>query len=179
MTPTRVGVALAVGVAAVWALQIAWLIERDTSNVLAHDVRKTEYVTALHMKDAAASAVVGRLSKVDKRRGETLAITDVEAVPADQTVIAVFVPADRAWGRALVIGLCVDVWSAGQALTVGTPLKIVSVLPVAGEDKHLVHLLGPTAGGVAGKVLAAKEPAFAFVPCRTRPVPAPADELLL
>jgi hypothetical protein len=173
VTPTRVTVIAVLGVAAVWAPQIAWLNRHD-ADVLVRDLHKAEYVTALHLKDATP-AIVGHLSKVDRKKGAKLVATDVEDVPRDQSVVAVVVPLDRPWGRALVVGLCVDVWNGGQAVTGEAPLKIVSVLPLAGEDKTLAYLLAPTAGGVPGKVLAAKELMLSLVPCRS---PTPDDVLL-
>jgi hypothetical protein len=169
VTPRRVAIALAVvGLGVVWGVQIAWLPDSNRADVLVHDLRQAEYVTALHVKAAPSSAVVGRVSKVEKKKGMKLAPSDVEDLPRDQSVVAVFAPTDRAWGRALVVGLCVDVWNGAQPVTGGSPLKIVSVLPV-GPDKNVVHLLGPTAGDIPGKVLAAKELALSVVPCRSRP----------
>jgi hypothetical protein len=84
-------------------------------------------------------------------------------------VVAVFVPADRAWGRALVVGVCVEVWSGEKAVTAGVLLKIASIVPLAGEDKNVVHLLVPT-GATAGKVLAAatKDLALSVVACTSQ-----------
>lgn len=159
----------------IWGLQIAWLLDRDDSGVLVHDLRKGEYVTALHLKATTSPTIIGRLSKVDKKKGTQLVAADVEDVPGGQSVVAVFAPTDRPWARALVVGLCIDVWNAGQAVSVDAPVKIVSVLPLAGEDKTIVHLLGPTAGGVPGKVLASKDLALSIVPCR----PATPDDAAL
>lgn len=174
MTPfARATLAATLAVLAIWSLQI-WLASRDDANTLVFDVRKAEYVTPLHLM-APSAAVVGRLSKVDRRRGARLLPAEVEDLPADRSVVAVFVPADRAWGRALSVGVCVEAWSSGTAVTAGARLKVASIIRLAGEDKSLVHLLVP-ADVTGGKILAAatKDLSLSVVPC----APAPDDPFL-
>ena len=111
--------------------------------------------------------VAGHLSKVDRVKGAPLAAVDVEDVPDGLSVVALVLPTDRAWVRTLALGVCVDVWSEGRVVTASAALKVVGSVPRPGEEKTLVHLLGPIMDGVPGKVLAAKDLTLSVVRCRS------------
>jgi len=165
MISTRVTIGLAISLAIVWLLQIIWLCAGDRGDVLNYDVRKTEYISPLHVTSTTMSKVVGRVSKVDRKKGERLRPGDVEDVLNDRAIVAVFGSTDRAWVRALVVGQCVDAWNGGQLLSTSTQLRVATLVPAA-SDKSAVYLFTPSASDVAGKLLAARDLALSVVSCR-------------